>query len=352
MDKEQRIAEIKNQLRKVANATRYTLKSSVNDLLRLLGVDERIINNPNPYSFEAYNFIPFLKSLEFAEVMINDDGSMNLKTTTGSVDLMSEANKIYGVETYLTVKDGNICLSTQYKRDNYLGFSYNYEIGVANYGKEQVVKVKDSVYCLQPSYDDKGNYNTNKIVGFGTCRMSQYDENGIEINCNKISYSNSPQLSVGSDGLRLSDIASQRYYLENDVIGWARKPNDPLNGFSIANKDSAYFVSETFAHRMAESIGNVEMATWRKNSPSWDRKYVFNSTGEHHMGMLFNNASSYSTKDELEAARRKAWENGYFDYLIKEYRKKSDVCSLALVSKIEEEVLKLEKEAEEKEKAL
>ena len=54
MGNEQRIENIRTELQRLASAKETGAKVDVWNLLKILGVDERIINNPNPIHLIIY----------------------------------------------------------------------------------------------------------------------------------------------------------------------------------------------------------------------------------------------------------------------------------------------------------
>lgn len=340
MEKEQKIAEIREELQRIAKARETGAKANVWNLLRKLGVDERIINNPNPNNLGmGIDFDSFLQGLSNANITIGDDGSVSLKTDIGRSYLVKEGKEVAGMDIAVFVKDGEFHMGCTHRKDGFHATKENFDMIVVPYGSDYAVRTRTSEYSLASEYSrEKQGYET---IGNGTTTISDFDKNGIECASNKVSYSNTPNINVNTySGFDTESLGIQASCTRDYV--YAQKELTELNpNIALADKNSAFFVVETMARRL-ESVDKTQISTWEKGKASWEHRYHLPLTGEYDMSKILNNSESCATPEELEEVRTQRLEEGWYDRKIQEYQQKGGTTATTIASLLEQEKLKLE----------
>lgn len=342
MEKEQRIKEIRNELQRLSDLKKYGHRVDVCNFLRMLGVDERIVNNPNPYNLgTGLDFDNYIQGMENAVIKINDDGSVSLNTDIGNTYLIHEGKNVGGIETSVFVKDGEFHMGTTYEKDASHGVNNQFDLIVVPCGNEYSIRSRVSEYILGSEYNnEKQKYETH---GGGVSTITDYDKNGIERNQSMVSYANNPDIVVsGYNGVDLKTVRNQAYFTRNWTYG-NKELEHIVPSMSCADKNSAFFTGEIMARRM-ESIDKVQIGHWDRGTKQWDFKYYLSLTGEHNMSMLRNNSEWFDSEEELNDARENRFENGWYERKISEYKQMgiTNHTASVIANLLEEEKVKLE----------
>jgi len=340
MGNEQRIENIRTELQRLASAKESGAKVDVWNLLKILGVDERIINNPNPNDLGmGIDFDSYIQALKNANITIKDDGSVSMKTDIGNTYLVKEGKNLGGIEINLFVKDGEFHMSTAYKTEALRGKRDQFDMIVVPYGNDYAVRTRTAEYTLESEFDRTNNkYDTR---GSGICTVSDFDKNGIELQSSRVSYGNKPEIgNIGYNGFDLETVRVQENCARDYTYG-CRELEDINPAMSCADKNSAFCYGETMARRM-DSVDRVQVATWNNSEKKWDWQYHLALTGEYNMAKIFNNSGSYASEEELNEVRQQRLEEGWFDRKIEEYRQKGGTTATTIANQLEQEKLKLE----------
>lgn len=342
MEKEQRIKEIRNELQRLSDLKKNGHRVDVRNFLRMLGVDERIVNNQNPNNLgTGLDFDNYIIGMRDANIKINDDGSVSINTDIGNTYLVHEGRNVGGIETSVFVKDGEFHMGATYKKDATYGINNQFDLIVVPCGDEYSIRSRVSEYSLGREYNNAiQKYETQ---GRGCSTITDYDKNGIERNQSMVSYANNPDIVVsGYNGVDLKTVRNQAYFTRNWTYG-NKELEDIVPLMSCADKNSAFFVGEILARRM-ESIDKVQIGHWDRETKQWDFKYHLSLTGEHNMSMLRNNSGGFDSEEELNEVRQERFEDGWYDRKISEYKQMgiTNYTASVIANLLEDEKLKLE----------
>lgn len=341
MDKEQKVAEIKEELARIAKTRELGKKVDVWKLFKILGVDERIINNPNPNNLGmGIDFDNYIQALIYADVIVNDDGSVLLKTDRGKAYLIREGMEISGMEVSLCVNKGEVHMVSSYKRGDLLGYKDVFDMMIVPYQKDYMIRSRTASYGLQSTYNPSSNkYDT---LGGGLCTISDYDRDGIERWSSRVSYGNTPDIYVNPySGINLDDVIRQESFVRNSVYH-----NQELSAMyptgSLSDKTSFCFCGESIAKR-GNSLDEVVIGNWNRDNYSWDFEYHLALTGEYDMSRLFNNSEKCSTPEELASIKKERLSEGWYERKIEQYRQNGGTTANVIAQQLEQEKLRIEK---------
>lgn len=342
MENDQRVIEIREELQRLSDLKKNGSKIDVSNFLRMLGVEERIVNNPNPNNLGmGLDFDRYILGMANANIKINADGSVSLNTDIGNTYLVQEGKNVGGIEISVFVKNGEFHMGTTYKKDNFHGVNNQFDLIIVPYGNDYSIRSRVSEYSLGREYNNSSQ--KYEIQGRGVSTITDYDKDGIERNQSIVSYANNPDVVVSDyNGIGLNDIRNQAYFTRDWTYG-NKELEHIVPSMSCANKNTPFFCGEIMLRRM-ESIDKVQSGRWNSENKQWDFKYHLSLTGEHNMSMLRNNSWGFDSEEELNDIRQERFEDGWYDRKISEYKQMgvTNHTDRVIANLLEQEKLKLE----------